>query len=136
MTTEAETSSQAALNPETSNPPISDSVNEDTSFFGSLKLWGKKVFSAMEYVGEAVAGVLGIDDSKFQWVMDGMSQEEWEAAQAVAAERQAQDAAAASVADITYTDPLVPPQETEMTCEQKAPDDGTTTENDITLQNV
>lgn len=127
MTSESDTSSQAALSPETSN-----SANEDNSFLGSIKLFGKKVFSAMEYVGEVVAGVLGIDDSKFQWVMDGMSQEEWEAAQAVAAERQAQDAAA----DMTYTDPLVVPQETEMACEQKSPVEGTTTEGDITLQNV
>jgi hypothetical protein len=34
-------------------------------------------------LGEGVAGILGIDDSKFQDVIDTMTEEEWEAAKEV-----------------------------------------------------
>lgn len=42
----------------------------------------------MEIVGETVASILGIDDSKYQDIIDGMTPEEWEAALAVQAIRE------------------------------------------------
>lgn len=35
------------------------------------------IYDGMEYVGEVVAGMLGLDDSKFQDVIDNMTEEDW-----------------------------------------------------------
>jgi hypothetical protein len=38
------------------------------------------VLTGMERIGEVVAGVLGLEDSKFQYVIDGMTEEDWKEA--------------------------------------------------------
>ena len=45
----------------------------------------------MEKVGETVADVVGLNDSKFQYVIDSMTEEEWENAQKVNQEREEQN---------------------------------------------
>ena len=32
----------------------------------------------MEYIGEIIADIMGLNDSRYQWVIDGMSDEEVE----------------------------------------------------------
>ena len=50
---------------------------------GSRKIWkglssiGSSLLFGMEYVGEIIADVLGLDDSKFQDVIDSMTEEDW-----------------------------------------------------------
>lgn len=50
-----------------------------------------RVLVVMEYIGETVAGIIGLDESKFQYVIDSMDAEEWRVAEAVHAERLAQE---------------------------------------------
>lgn len=45
-----------------------------------LSLLGSSILSGMEYVGEIVADVLGLDDSKFQDIIDNMTEEDWKVA--------------------------------------------------------
>lgn len=64
--------------------------NNDNTSSAESSLWtrmvwmGERILAGMEYVGEGVAGVLGLDESRFQYVLDGMDREDWE--QAVATE--------------------------------------------------
>jgi hypothetical protein len=53
---------------------------------------GVKILGVMDYIGETVVGILGLDDSKFQYVMDGMDREDWEKAVAIDRERRLEDA--------------------------------------------
>jgi len=46
----------------------------------------------MESVGEVVANILGLNESKFQYVLDGMTEEDWKVAREVQAARQREDA--------------------------------------------
>mmetsp|Transcript_15636 Transcript_15636/g.26063 ORF Transcript_15636/g.26063 Transcript_15636/m.26063 type:complete len:212 (-) Transcript_15636:992-1627(-) len=57
-------------------------------------VWGfmYKVLGVMDYVGETVVGIFGLDDSKFQYVMDGMDKEDWQKAVAIDRERRLEDA--------------------------------------------
>ena len=63
-----------------------------TGFWGFMHVTGTKIINVMDYVGETVVGVLGLDDSKFQYVMDGMDKEDWERAVAIDRERRLEDA--------------------------------------------
>jgi hypothetical protein len=45
------------------------------------------MLQVMESIGEVVANLLGLNESKFQYVIDGMTEEEWEVARQVQAER-------------------------------------------------
>lgn len=54
----------------------------------TLSWVGTKVAETVDYVGEGVVSVLGLDDSRFQDVIDNMTEEEREHAEAVHAERQ------------------------------------------------
>jgi hypothetical protein len=63
-----------------------------TGFWGFIHVTGTKILGVMDYVGETVVGILGLDDSKFQYVMDGMDQEDWEKAVAIDRERRLEDA--------------------------------------------
>lgn len=37
----------------------------------------------MEYVGEVMVSLLGLDESRYQYVIDGMTEEDWEIARQV-----------------------------------------------------
>jgi hypothetical protein len=50
-----------------------------------------KLIGGAEYVGEIVANVIGLNESKFQYVMDSMTEEEWAEARRINDLRQAQD---------------------------------------------
>ena len=54
----------------------------------NLTWFGKKVFDAIETVGEGVVSVLGLDDSHYQDVLDGMTEEEMEVAERINRERE------------------------------------------------
>ena len=53
-----------------------------------MSWFGKKVFDTIEYVGEGVVSVLGLDDSRYQDVLDNMTEDEMARAQQVNAERE------------------------------------------------
>lgn len=63
----------------------------------------------MERVGETVVSVLGLDDSHFQDVIDGMTEEEMERARQVQAEREAEFERVRSIRELRQqnTDGLV-----------------------------
>jgi hypothetical protein len=63
-----------------------------TGFWGFMHVTGTKILGVMDYVGETVVGILGLDDSKFQYVMDGMDTDDWEKAVAIDRERRLEDA--------------------------------------------
>lgn len=87
---------------ETTPTPQAERVNENvpssqeaavdeapkTGFWGFMS----KVVGVMDYVGETVVGILGLDDSKFQYVMDGMDKEDWQKAVDIDRERRLEDA--------------------------------------------
>jgi hypothetical protein len=60
----------------------------------SIKGWAWWVFEKFQAAGEVVAGVIGLNDSKFQYVMDNMSEEDWKIARAHEARRLANIAGA------------------------------------------
>lgn len=46
--------------------------------------WGSwKVFIGMQAVGEILASILGLNHSKYQWVIDNMSEDDWKIAREV-----------------------------------------------------
>ena len=51
-----------------------------------------RVLGVVEYVGEVVATFMGLNESKYQYVIDTMSERDWEEAKRVQALRAAQDA--------------------------------------------
>lgn len=48
--------------------------------------------AGLEFVGEVVASAIGIDDSRYQYVIDGMSEEDWKRAHQVNEQRKCEDA--------------------------------------------
>ncbi len=48
---------------------------------------GTKIFFGMESVGNVVVSVLGLDQSRYQYVIDGMTQEDWKIAKEVQQKR-------------------------------------------------
>ena len=63
-----------------------------TGFWGFLRTTGNKILGVMDYIGESVVEALGLDDSKFQYVIDGMDKEEWDKAVVIDRERRLEDA--------------------------------------------
>jgi hypothetical protein len=53
----------------------------------NLKIWGWWVFEQLQVAGEIVASVIGLNDSKFQYVIDNMTEEDWKIARAHEARR-------------------------------------------------
>ena len=53
--------------------------------------FGKQVFDSIEYVGEGVVSFLGLDDSRYQDVLDNMTEEEMNTARQVHEEREAEN---------------------------------------------
>ncbi len=54
----------------------------------NLEWFGKKIFDTVEAIGEGVVSVLGLDDSRYQDVLDGMTEEEMEIAERINRERE------------------------------------------------
>ena len=48
---------------------------------------GTKIFFGMESVGNVVVSILGLDQSRYQYVIDGMTQEDWKIAKEVQQKR-------------------------------------------------
>mmetsp|Transcript_14551 Transcript_14551/g.21922 ORF Transcript_14551/g.21922 Transcript_14551/m.21922 type:complete len:160 (+) Transcript_14551:160-639(+) len=71
---------------------MSTETEPQSPFWESIVTIGKHILGGMEYVGEIVVSVFGLDDSKFQDVMDGMTEEDWEYARQVEKERKLDDA--------------------------------------------
>lgn len=82
-----------STNEEVESAPVVPPVRAPRAPRGERTVWnelrwiGGKILSGMEYIGEGVADVLGLDDSHFQYVLDGMDEEDWEIAIAVANKR-------------------------------------------------
>jgi hypothetical protein len=60
------------------------------SSWDNVKYGGWRVFLFMQGIGEIMASVLGLNHSKYQWVIDNMSEEDWKIAKEVNARREAQ----------------------------------------------
>jgi len=58
-----------------------------------LKWLGLRLLWGMETVGEVVANVLGLNESKYQYVIDQMSEEDWKVAREVHAKKLQEEAA-------------------------------------------
>lgn len=57
----------------------------------SMSIWlGTTIFTTMERIGETVVDVLGLDESRYQDVLDTMTEEEMQRAKEVQAEREAE----------------------------------------------
>ena len=56
----------------------------------AIKSTSWRIFVVLQDVGEVVASVLGLNDSKFQYVIDNMSEEDWRVAREVNRRREAQ----------------------------------------------
>ena len=63
-----------------------------TGVWGFFHRAGARILGVMDYIGESVVEALGLDDSKFQYVIDGMDKEDWEKAVTVDRERRLEDA--------------------------------------------
>jgi hypothetical protein len=37
-----------------------------------------RAFAGIEFVGETVANAVGLTDSRYQWVIDSMTEEDWQ----------------------------------------------------------
>ena len=48
-----------------------------------IKYGGWKVFLGMQTIGEIIASILGLNHSKYQWVIDNMTEEDWKIAREV-----------------------------------------------------
>ena len=77
-------------------PPQSTSMEvSSSSANGSLasRIWvcarwtGLKVFYTMDYIGEIVCHVLGLDESRYQYVIDGMDENDWRQAREIQARK-------------------------------------------------
>ena len=86
-------STPVSTNEEVESAPATQPAHTPRALPGQRTVWnelrwiGGKILSGMEYVGEGVAGVLRLDESHFQYVLDGMDEEDWEIAIAVANKR-------------------------------------------------
>jgi hypothetical protein len=56
-----------------------------------LQQFGSLIIERLEGIGETIADVIGLDDSKFQYVADSMTDEDWERARAVQQQREEED---------------------------------------------
>ena len=73
-------------------PPQSTSMEVSSSSANSSlasRIWicarwtGLKVFYTMDYIGEIVCHVLGLDESRYQYVIDGMDENDWRQAREI-----------------------------------------------------
>lgn len=70
--------------PNTATPGNVSGQNKKPSSFGGLLVrFGTSLLRALESVGETVADVLGLDEPKFQYVVDSMTEQELEEARRV-----------------------------------------------------
>ena len=71
--------------------PVISNSNSSTSAYdrilSGLYWLGTKIFFGMESVGNVVVSVLGLDQSRYQYVIDGMTQEDWKLAKQVQQKR-------------------------------------------------
>ena len=77
-------------------PPQSTSMEVSSSSTSSSltsRIWtcaqwtGLKVFYTMDYIGEIVCRVLGLDESRYQYVIDGMDDNDWRQAREIQARK-------------------------------------------------
>ena len=71
-------SSQSALNGQTTLA---------VRIWNCAKWTGLKIFNTMDAIGEVVCHVLGLDDSRYQYVIDGMDENDWRIAREVQAKK-------------------------------------------------
>ena len=71
-------------------PPSMETADQLQSTLESLQSWGWFIFGKLQDAGEVVANVIGLNNSKFQYVLDSMTEEDWKIARAVQAQREQQ----------------------------------------------
>lgn len=59
----------------------------DRAIWNRARLLCFSAFYTMEYIGEAVVSALGLDESRYQYVIDGMDERDWEIAREVQARK-------------------------------------------------
>ena len=57
-----------------------DAADRTQAVVESAKGWGMWILGKLEAAGEFVAGVLGLDESKYQYVIDSMTEQDWKIA--------------------------------------------------------
>eukprot|EP01041_Mallomonas_annulata_P014234 gene14234-30284_t len=82
---------QPQENSESSAPSTAILPPRNSDTWSSVVYYATKVFHTLEYIGEVVADILGLNDSKYQWVIDGMDEEDWKAAREIQAKRERQN---------------------------------------------
>mmetsp|Transcript_1564 Transcript_1564/g.1643 ORF Transcript_1564/g.1643 Transcript_1564/m.1643 type:complete len:196 (+) Transcript_1564:136-723(+) len=50
--------------------------------------YGTRIYHGLEYIGEIVADLIGLNESRYQWVIDSMDEKDWEMARAVNVKRE------------------------------------------------
>jgi len=64
-----------------------DAADTSQKVVSVAKSWGWWIFQKLEAAGEFVASVLGLDESKYQYVIDSMTEEDWKIARMTEARR-------------------------------------------------
>ena len=78
------------LPPQSTSMEVSSSSASDSlaSRIWTCARWtGLKVFYTMDYIGEIVCHVLGLDESRYQYVIDGMDENDWRQAREIQARK-------------------------------------------------
>ena len=70
--------------------PSGENADKVSGIVEEVKDWGWWVFEKLQGAGEFIAGVLGLDESRFSYVINNMSEEDWKVARRVHAKREAQ----------------------------------------------
>lgn len=103
MPAEKEEEGSAAENAEatpSSGAGEAPSSGASNSFLRGLQWVGLRLLFGAEFVGEIVANMLGLNESKFQYVIDGMSEEDWKVAREVQAQRDREEQEARDGKDV------------------------------------
>lgn len=80
--------SENAPEPQVS-PPVTPEILKN--ILSGLEWLGLKLLYGAETIGEVVANVLGLNESKYQYVIDGMTEEDWKVAREIQAKRQREE---------------------------------------------
>lgn len=66
---------------------LTDQTSLASRVWSCAKWTGLKIFNTMDAIGEIVCHVLGLDDSRYQYVIDGMDENDWRVAREVQARK-------------------------------------------------
>ena len=80
-------SSTAATASSSPQNGLTDQTSLASRVWSCAKWTGLKIFNTMDAIGEVVCHMLGLDDSRYQYVIDGMDENDWRVAREVQARK-------------------------------------------------